>query len=77
MVKYLLIQSSEDGEPITLLTEEELQDLLKDPTDNYGVHRFLEDYPPKSHNYWDSGDALLLEIKKIVVPKPVTVEYRL
>lgn len=62
---YLVIQQDEDN-PCTFL--DDIDDILENPRD-YCIDNFLQELPKeKDPNYWNSGDALLLEVK---VLKPV------
>lgn len=69
MSEYMLIQFSDDGNPIRFLTESGLQELLKDPLGTYGVERFLAGYVG-TPAYWEVGSALLLRVE-VLVPEPV------
>jgi len=80
MKNYILIQASEDGEPVSLLSEKDMEEMLKNPED-YGVDRFLDTWPIDSVGgtspaYWPSGDALLMECR-VIVPVIKTTEYSL
>lgn len=75
MSDYILIQPSEDGDPIAWLDSEALAELLEDPLSYAGVERFLDRYPGNP-NYWEEGTALLLKVEP-VVPQPVVAKWRL
>lgn len=75
---YALLHSDEDGNPVHLLTYEELQVLLASPTE-HGVKSFmsgdwLHDNPDA--NYWPNDVGVLLQFT-VVVPKPVTTAWEL
>lgn len=72
MSKYLLIQPDEDGNPITVLDAEETKDINQFKKD-YGIEKFLDDWPEETDpNYWNEGEALLLEARVVKV-KPVKI----
>lgn len=78
MSKYILIQPDEDGNPITWLDDNEVEDLIQLKED-YGVKEFLTKLPEnKDPNYWEEGQVLLLEVEiKKVVPVKVVEKYEL
>lgn len=71
--KYLLIQSNKGGEPCTFL--DDIQDVL-DNAEDYGIAKFLDSIPDRDPNYWEEGEALLLEIA-ILRPKSKTIAFRI
>lgn len=75
---YLLIQPDEDGNPIRWLSETDVADLEQLMRD-HSIERFLNNWPKYSDgsfktdpNYWEEGDAMLMEAKLLKV-KPVEV----
>jgi hypothetical protein len=77
--RWMLIKSSEDGDPITWLTDGLLDDLLAMPRD-WGVERFMsfEEADRLGHdtNYWPDGAALLVRFEA-VVPEVAASAWRL
>ena len=73
MDEYILIQANEDGEPITWLSRDEVNDMLKNPED-YGVKRFIKSAVQDDPNYWKEGDSMLLKVE-ILMPKEVITKY--
>lgn len=75
--RWILIRPSEDGNPITYLSESGLAALLADSVGEYGVREFLPAVPDeRDPNYWREGTALLLRAE-VVVPSPVTTAWEL
>jgi hypothetical protein len=74
---YLLIHSSEDGEPITPLNEAKLAEVLRKPED-WSIRRFEDSSffyaNANSTNYWKEGTAVLLKVE-VLVPAPVTTAW--
>lgn len=73
--KYALLHGDEDGNCITFLDDQELQELLDDPEGNYGITDFvdeLSDYPEN----WSEAEGMIVEIKQLK-PKQKTVAWRL
>jgi hypothetical protein len=69
---YMLLHTSEDGVPFTILSDEDLQTLLADPEGEYGISNF---HGPgwlatnNDPNYWGRKDGVLIEYNiKSVVP---------
>lgn len=68
---WILIQASEDGNPVSYLTTRDVEELLQDPA-AYGVRKFLSEVPQeKDANYWQRGEALLFHAELISPPMPV------
>ncbi|KKL59935.1 hypothetical protein LCGC14_2210340 [marine sediment metagenome] len=75
---YILLQPDEDGNVINLLDETALRILLNNPRDEFGVHKFLSEKTFKQNSdpmYWNEGDAVLLKVEKVIIPKPVATKY--
>lgn len=71
MTMYLLIKPSEDGDPITELVPDRLQNLLDHP-EQWNVREWLSDAAHSwDTNYWRDGVAVLLKAE-IVVPVPAS-----
>jgi len=79
MKTYLLLRPEEDGEPTKFLDENDLQELLDDPIDNYGIKKFLsreeveKNYNPQA---WNKGEVALFEVN-LLEPKIKTTEWKL
>jgi len=76
--RYILLRPDEDGNPITWVDSEELDD-IKGLIEDYNIKRFLTDVPRNPDpNYWVDGDALLLEVKvRRVVAVTVVEKYEI
>jgi len=85
MIKYLLIQPDEDGAPNTFMTEEQLQEWLKehDHDEKWGLQNmhFLteEELLGKDHgrdqNYWGDMKRVLLRVE-FLKPKATEVKTK-
>lgn len=77
MAEYILIRPDDDGNPIMFLhNENALEDFLSE-TNEYGVDRFLDTIPKQEDpNYWDTGTAILAEIK-ILKLKTVATAFKI
>lgn len=68
---WILLQPDEDGNPVRVLDDDELQELLDNP-EEHGIQRFLDgeflDINTDA-NYWHEGDAILLKAE-VVIPQP-------
>lgn len=73
MKQYLLIKGDEDGNHITVITNEDLKD-IKQLMEDYGVEIWRKsiDDSDSNPNYWPDNEALLLEIE-VKVPKPIKI----
>ena len=78
MKKYILIQPDEDGNPITWLQSEELEN-IHDFMIDYGIKKFLDHLPAEQDpQYWEDGEAMLLEVEiKQIVPVKVVEKYEI
>lgn len=77
MDMYALIRGNEDGNPILLLNDQWLQELLTNPVEFAGIKEFKDGNWFGQHpdaNYWPEGIGVLVKIEA-VVPKAVTVAY--
>lgn len=73
--RWALIKASEDGNPITWLDSDDLDDVLTNPSD-WGVVNFAHpDLLADDPNYWPAKTAVLLRYE-VVVPEPAGV-YKL
>lgn len=73
MDKYILLRPDEDGNIITFIQEEEVQNIME-LMDYYGVEKWItkfDDEHGQDVQYWKEGEAMLLEIK---IKKPKIVE---
>ena len=74
---YLLIHSSEDGEPITPLNEAELAQVLRKP-EEWSIKTFKDSSffhaNASNTNYWEEGTAVLLKVE-VLIPTPVTTAW--
>jgi hypothetical protein len=74
---YLLIHSSEDGEPITPLNEAELAQVLRKP-EEWSIRKFGDSSffhaNASNTNYWEEGTAVLLKVE-VLIPTPVTTAW--
>lgn len=69
---YMLLQGDEDGNPARILRQEQLEWLLSDPEEEYGVTEFKDAAwlgANQDPNYWPDGVAVLLRCEA-VIPKP-------
>jgi hypothetical protein len=69
---YILLKSSEDGNPVTILNDTTLQDLLDDPEAEYGIKVFHNASwlgANQDHNYWHDDHAVLIKCE-VVIPEP-------
>lgn len=67
--RWMLIHSSEEGNPISWLSDTDLADLLAEPT-NWGVTRFADhDRLPRDPNYWNEKVGVLIKYE-VVIPVP-------
>ena len=72
---WLLLTTSEDGNPVKRLTDTELAQVLDNPGD-WGIDRFVGlDDVPADQNYWPSDVGVLLRCK-VIIPVPAGA-YRL
>lgn len=69
MRSYAIIQSSEDGVPITYIEMVELED-INQLMENYGIEEWVEKF--SDPNYWESNQAMLVEVR-CINPKPKKV----
>lgn len=70
MHMWILVQASEDGNPVSYLTTRDVEELLQDPQ-AYGVKKFLAELPQETDpNYWQEGEALLFHAELISPPSP-------
>lgn len=69
MSKYLLIQASEDGNPVCWLTDEQVKN-IPELMEDYMVTEWVEDMTDP--NYWPEGKAMLLKYE-VANPKKVNV----
>lgn len=77
MSQWILITSSEDGSPVTYLSDSDVAELLADPVAEHGVREFLPAVPEeRDPAYWPEGTAMLLRAE-VVVPSPVTSAWEL
>lgn len=78
MRQFILIQPSEDDNPISWLKRDQIHDIGQ-VIDDYGIERFLDAVPNEDGadpNYWQDGSALLLEVRVIKVrPKEVVTAW--
>jgi len=75
MKKYALLHGDEDGNCITFLNDEELQELLDDPMGNYSISGFVEELSDYPEN-WSTAEGMIVEIN-VLMPKQKTVAWRL
>ncbi len=69
-IRWLLIQSNEDGNPLSFLDQEAYAEAIADPS-AWGVTKWLDAVPANpDHNYWPDGHALLLRIDVVQPPMP-------
>lgn len=69
---WILLRASEDGNPITWLSDDELQGLLDEPS-SYRVSEFKDpDELPMDPNYWPPNVAVLLRAET-VIPVPAGI----
>jgi len=83
--KYLLIQTSEDGEPNTFYTEDAILEYLnpkfEDERESVAKMHFLSEEEMKaldyggSEMYWKGNKRLLLKIE-FIVPKPQDIKTK-
>lgn len=72
---WLLLTTSEDGNPVKRLTDTKLAQVLDNPSD-WGIDRFVSlDDVPADQNYWPSDVGVLLRCET-VIPVPAGA-YRL
>lgn len=70
---YILIHPDEDGNTVSFIPREELNDVKKF-LENYGIKELFTEIPnEKDPQYWDENSALLIEfsVKKIKAIKVV------
>ena len=69
---YALIKADEDGNPLYIV--DDINEVLDSPED-YGIERFLDEWPEeKDPQYWTEGNALLVKIE-ILKPKVAVTKY--
>jgi len=76
MSHYAYIQAGEDGEIFNIIDSNELEALLKNPREDYGITQFvgIEDIPKAG--IWCMGVDKAIIIKfEVLIPKEVTKEY--
>jgi hypothetical protein len=71
MKQYILLHQNEDGNPVVVLEDSEVQDIKQLMEDN-GITQWRENFDETDTNYWDEGDGMLLEVE-IKIPKRVKV----
>jgi len=75
--RWILIQASEDGSPVTYLSDSDVAELLADPSAEHGIRAFHAEVPEEQDAaYWPEGTALLLRAE-IVVPRRATTAWEL
>lgn len=71
-MRWMLLRANEDGNPICILDDAKLADLLANPT-NWGVTHFADLYGlPDDHNYWDEKVGVLIRYE-VVIPVPAGI----
>lgn len=81
MKRYALIQPDEKGQPFRLLSDSDLEEILKSPED-WGIDQFVgidSDHLAGVQGdpmYWPDGEAMLIEFE-VVIPEPITSAWRL
>lgn len=77
MKNYLLLQPDEDGNPVSFLEPREVEN-IKQLMEDYSIDTWRENFKETNPQYWDEGEAMLIEYE-IKVPKAVKVveEYEL
>ena len=81
-IKYVAIHPDEDGNIVSFLDEEKLNEMLEE--EYFGPVNFLSekdlDEKGADPQYWSyhnpTLDVLLLEVKKVVIPESVTTRWR-
>ena len=74
MTKYAYIHPDEDGNTLTFVEEDELDELLDNPREFAGIETFVgeekleEEADPQN---WDEGEAMLVKIE-VIKPKEKT-----
>jgi hypothetical protein len=69
---YTLLKSDEDGNPLKILSETDLDVLLSDPEENYGIEHFMDASwlgANKDPMYWKDNVCVLMRCE-VVVPEP-------
>jgi hypothetical protein len=71
-----VVKGDEDGNPLSWLQPGAMDDIAQ-LMEDYGIKRFMDDVPDKSDpNYWNDGEALLLEVRILRVrPKEVVTAW--
>jgi hypothetical protein len=72
---YAVLKGSEDGEPFSLITHEDINTIAE----YYGIKEFKDaEFLRKNPetNYWEEGVAVLMDVM-VIVPKPVTSKWSL
>lgn len=77
---YALIKADEDGNPVNLLAAGQLQNLLDNSVESYGVKEFkslafLQANPDPNYG-WGDGVGVLIRYE-VVVPVAVTQQWEL
>ncbi len=75
MKRYALFQGDEDGNCVTFLDSEQLQELLKDPDGYCGIETFVDEFD-EYPEYWSPKVGMLVEIK-VLTPRAKTKEWTL
>jgi hypothetical protein len=85
--QYIVLKADEDGNPVRFVTEEELRDDYLSEARSYhflGEADLDQDKCGTNPQYWPLGwdgdektGVMIVEIKAIRVPRPVTTEYEL
>lgn len=74
---FAIIKGSEDGNPLTVVSAQELEIVLRDPISWGSIKEFRDEkflLANPDPNYWGDGVAVLLRFQ-VVVPKPVVMAW--
>lgn len=75
---YILIKGDEDGNPVKILNDRWLQELLTDSVESFGITEFKDQAwyeQNKDPNYWPDGVGVLLTAA-VIVPEPARTQWQ-
>lgn len=65
MKEYILLAPNEDGDPIMMMTKDEVNEYLEECKDV----EFRDNFHHMNTNYWKESEVMIIKIDKIIKPK--------